>query len=92
MRSAHSLSGALSAILEIELDPPAGDKWPPETLPERKSPSGPSARLSSEELVAAYRNMLLSGGGRQGSTAQAAKQDLLPDLGAGHEGFSRQPG
>ena len=30
------------------------------TLPDRKSSSGPSARLSSEELVAAYRNMLLS--------------------------------
>src|SRR5580765_3162951 len=29
------------------------------TLPDRKS-SGPSARLSSEQLVAAYRNMLLS--------------------------------
>ena len=30
------------------------------TLPERKSSSGPSAKLSAEELVAAYRNMLLS--------------------------------
>jgi 2-oxoisovalerate dehydrogenase E1 component len=30
------------------------------TLPERKSSSGPSAKLSTEELVAAYRNMLLS--------------------------------
>ena len=30
------------------------------TLPDRKSSSGPGARLSSEELVAAYRNMLLS--------------------------------
>src|SRR2546423_1212633 len=30
------------------------------TLPERKSASGPSAKLSSEELVAAYRTMLLS--------------------------------
>jgi len=29
------------------------------TLPDRKS-SEPSARLSSEDLVAAYRNMLLS--------------------------------
>src|SRR3982074_2626679 len=30
------------------------------TLPERKSSSGPSAKLTSSELVAAYRNMLLS--------------------------------
>ena len=30
------------------------------TLPERKSSSGPSAKLSTKELVAAYRNMLLS--------------------------------
>ena len=30
------------------------------TLPERKSSSGPSAKLSSGELVAAYRTMLLS--------------------------------
>ena len=30
------------------------------TLPDRKSSSGPAARLSSEQLVAAYRNMLLS--------------------------------
>ncbi|MDP9200749.1 MAG: thiamine pyrophosphate-dependent enzyme, partial [Gemmatimonadota bacterium] len=30
------------------------------TLPNRKSSTGPSARLSSDQLVAAYRNMLLS--------------------------------
>jgi 2-oxoisovalerate dehydrogenase E1 component len=30
------------------------------TLPDRKSSSGPSASLSSEQLVSAYRNMLLS--------------------------------
>src|SRR5258706_2387059 len=30
------------------------------TIPERKSTGSPSARLSPEQLVAAYRNMLLS--------------------------------
>ena len=30
------------------------------TLPDHKSSSGPGAKLSSEQLVAAYRNMLLS--------------------------------
>jgi 2-oxoisovalerate dehydrogenase E1 component len=46
--------------LEVELDPARRRTMATRTLPERKSSSGPSAKLSSSELVAAYRNMLLS--------------------------------
>src|SRR3981081_1469902 len=56
------------------------------TLPERKSSSGPSTKLSPEELVAAYRNMLLSRG-LDDTEAQLKRQNKIffQISGAGHE-------
>ena len=58
------------------------------TLPERKTSSGPSARLSSEELVAAYRNMLLSRR-LDDKEVQLKRQNKIffQISGAGHEGI-----
>jgi 2-oxoisovalerate dehydrogenase E1 component len=47
--------------LEVEIDPRLPENMATRTLTDRKSsPGSASAKLSSEELVAAYRNMLLS--------------------------------
>jgi len=47
--------------LEVEIDPRLPENMATRTLPDRKSSAGSaSAKLSSEELVVAYRNMLLS--------------------------------
>src|ERR1700704_4867203 len=58
------------------------------TIPDRKSSGSPSARLSSEQLVAAYRNMLLSRRLDDKEVQLKGQNKIFFQIsGAGHEGI-----